>query len=874
MQLFLGRAFLLLSLTTFVANCGGGGNQAPSDIGKSFAVAKPDSFQQRGGLAVSGYVVAIDRSALGKEFLLQGSLLQQPVLPMPSGLKSRVVSFKERGDSLAMIESTKGQALSTDFPMNNIIATFPIVKVEDSLVYFDFAKGMSGLIVAFDWYASDFQGPDFVADYTSVPVISSFLDSASFSQNNALVIRQIAQLDMKPSFMSDFRDRQSIELKYYISPYRPNPAYTPVKSVGYFERMGFFEINPQLQNEKSVVYATKFDSSKPIVYAISANTPTEYRQAIRDAVLYWNTSFGSDVVKVIDAPEGVTAPDADYNVIQWVQYDDAGFAYADAQMDPLTGEILHSQIMLTSAFAFHGKAKAKEILSRLAVAKTTEMEGRKVRDFSKLERAPIAEKKKALTLSGFQSSNSCFRDETKRLSTALMRLNERNLDDSEILKISQDYVREVVAHEVGHTLGLRHNFAGSLSMNYDVDERPAIFKNYLDTGLASRDIRPTSSVMDYNAFEEAVLAGSQIQQGGIAYDYDHKAIQFLYSGKKFQNSEVPLFCTDSHMRAMADCLAFDVGYSPMENGKLMWSTGLEDLPHLIAQIMVQVRTLPEDQRFDFEDIWLTGQDLAYYLNDAKIGTLFGMMVPKYSYLRVQRSFSSVTQWNLGEFLAKLYGFVDERTSVNGGLKALYPELAPNYAEKAIQKVEQLINDEAYTTAASLNGQKFAFTDSEKERVMRIVRVWFTESESVAALDDMMIAAFASDKIAASESKTEFYFKKAGRYLLTLSDQPPLEFKGVKLIRNSDKRVDLKLPQFAYSNWTRQMVALILPTSKGEGALAWASTAKKAALKKELQAIMKNALGGVESSQIDSYSIPYEVSAWISSVQFILSSLNE
>ena len=39
---------------------------------------------------------------------------------------------------------------------------------------------------------------------------------------------------------------------------------------------------------------------------------------------------------------------------------------------------------------------------------------------------------------------------------------DESQSDASILKMSQDYVREVIAHEVGHTLGLRHNFAGSL----------------------------------------------------------------------------------------------------------------------------------------------------------------------------------------------------------------------------------------------------------------------------------------------------------------------------------------------------------------------------------------------------------------------------
>ena len=62
-------------------------------------------------------------------------------------------------------------------------------------------------------------------------------------------------------------------------------------------------------------------------------------------------------------------------------------------------------------------------------------------------------------------------------------LSEDHLySDDTYLKVSQDYVREVVTHEVGHTLGLRHNFAGSLYANFDVNEKKELFFEYARSG--------------------------------------------------------------------------------------------------------------------------------------------------------------------------------------------------------------------------------------------------------------------------------------------------------------------------------------------------------------------------------------------------------
>jgi hypothetical protein len=102
--------------------------------------------------------------------------------------------------------------------------------------------------------------------------------------------------------------------------------------------------------------------SKPVQFYYSANTPKDYVEAVKDGILYWNRAFGTNVVRVEKAPEGVTAPDATRNIVQWVPWDRAGVAYADLLLDPRTGESRHGQAYMTSVFAVSGKASARRAL--------------------------------------------------------------------------------------------------------------------------------------------------------------------------------------------------------------------------------------------------------------------------------------------------------------------------------------------------------------------------------------------------------------------------------------------------------------------------------------------------------------------------------
>ena len=147
------------------------------------------------------------------------------------------------------------------------------------------------------------------------------------------------------------------EVRYLFEPYVENTNFVPTKSEFQKNDTGFFEVEPIIdEHQNHVTFATKFDINKSIVYSISYNTPKEYRKYIKAGILYWNRAFGREVVRVNVAPEGMEAPSYTHNIVQWIHWRKAGFAYADAQAD-IKGQIKSAQVFLTSAFVLNAKKK-------------------------------------------------------------------------------------------------------------------------------------------------------------------------------------------------------------------------------------------------------------------------------------------------------------------------------------------------------------------------------------------------------------------------------------------------------------------------------------------------------------------------------------
>ena len=165
--------------------------------------------------------------------------------------------------------------------------------------------------------------------------------------------------------------------------------------------------------------APSSEAVEPIVYYLDRGTPEPIRSALLDGARWWNQAFEAagyrNAFQVEMLPEGADPLDARYNVIQWIHRSTRGWSYGSSVTDPRTGEIIKGHVSL-------GSLRVRQ-------------------DYL------IAEGLLAPYKSG---------DETP----------------PELAQMALARLRQLSAHEVGHTLGYGHNYYDSTAGRISVLDYP------------------------------------------------------------------------------------------------------------------------------------------------------------------------------------------------------------------------------------------------------------------------------------------------------------------------------------------------------------------------------------------------------------------
>ncbi|OYV87920.1 MAG: hypothetical protein B7Z73_09415, partial [Planctomycetia bacterium 21-64-5] len=459
-------------------------------------------------------------------------------------------------------------------------------------------------------------GPIFMSD---LPQISRMLPGFYFAGNKSSWesvkgFAQNVELEVAATYASsgnlefdtvpDSRGA-TINIHYSISAL-PQTGYQPRLAD---DRVGYFltaikDFSKKSDEDRFVRYVNRWDlqkddptaevstPKKPITFYMEKTVPYKYRKPISDGILEWNKAFEKagfyNAIQVIQQQDSDDwdPEDIRYNTFRWITAS-AGFAMGPSRVNPITGQILDADIIFDADFVQFWKREYETFTPATIAALTggpLDLESYR----AEVQRLPFAHRHSYLCRCELHHGMS--REFALGAISLLANAPAVGTLQQQEKLISQG-LKEVVMHEVGHTLGLRHNFKSSSMLSLadlnDTDKTK-------ETGL-------TGSVMDYapvNIVPKGMKQGDYYSQTIGPYDlwaieYGYKPLPGGTEGEAAELRKIAAraaepqlaYATDEDTRGIdPDPLAnrFDMGNDTIEYAKLrakligeLWPTVVE-----------------------------------------------------------------------------------------------------------------------------------------------------------------------------------------------------------------------------------------------------------------------------------------------------------
>lgn len=357
----------------------------------------------------------------------------------------------------------------------------------------------------------------------------------------------------------------TVRVRYSLSQLPTNSSYRPRLAddrVGYFitafqdfaiedRKEPFTRYINRWNLEKQDPSAPLSPPKKPIVFWIENAVPLEYRDAIKEGVMMWSKAFEKagfkNAIEVRQMPDDAKWDPADvrYNTIRWINTVDGFFALGPSRVNPMTGEILDADILVDASFVRslkqqyrllvqENRSQPTSVLSQLVQQRNVCGNGMGGQEHSQSESgnentneqlnpSPLTPHPYPLSKLATEY-DLCYGMEAANQfaigSLALSMFQNTMPSSNQMKEYIHQYLRLIIAHEVGHTLGLRHNFRGST----------LLAPEELNDTKITRTQGLTTSVMDYippNLAPPGVKQGDYFPASIGAYD--KWAIQYGYT---------------------------------------------------------------------------------------------------------------------------------------------------------------------------------------------------------------------------------------------------------------------------------------------------------------------------------------------------------